>query len=78
MNNNIEKINNAKELIDKAILKYKKALDKLSKSETDEVKKIRRQIEDQIDKLKKAKIKLDNVNEQINANNINQNNYEGR
>ena len=30
MNSNIEKINKAKELTDKAILKYKKALDKLS------------------------------------------------
>ncbi len=71
MNSNIEKINNAKELIDKAILKYKKALDKLSKNETDEVKKIKRQIEEQIDKLKKTRIKLDNVNEQMNI--INQN-----
>ncbi len=73
MNNNIEKINKAKELIDKAILKYKKALDKLSKNETDEVKKIRRQIEEQIDKLKKTKIKLDNVEIQINTNITNQN-----
>jgi len=74
LNSNIEKINNAKELIDKAILKYKKALDKLSKNETDEVKKIKREIEEQIDKLKKTRIKLENVNEQINANIINQNN----
>ena len=74
LNSNIEKINNAKELIDKAILKYKKALDKLSKNETDEVKKIKREIEEQIDKLKKTRIKLENVNEQINANIINQKN----
>ena len=78
MNNNIEKINNAKELIDKAIIDYKKALDKLSKNETDEVKKIKREIEEQIDKLKKTRIKLENVNEQINANIINQKKYEGR
>ncbi len=74
MNNNIEKINKAKELIDKAIIDYKKALDKLNQNETDEVKKIKRQIEEQINKLKKTRIKLENVNEQINANIINQNN----
>ena len=74
LNNNIEKINKAKELIDKAIIDYKKALDKLNQNETDEVKKIKRQIEEQINKLKKTRIKLENVNEQINANIINQNN----
>ena len=61
-NGNTAKVVHAKELIGEAINNYKQALDKLSKNESDEIKQIRRKIEDEIDRLKKIKIKLDNIN----------------
>lgn len=54
-------MNRAKELIDKAIVEYKKALEKLEKKDNDEIKKIRRKIEENIDNMLKAKIKIDNL-----------------
>ena len=63
MNSNIEKINNAKELIDKAILKYKKAIDEIeSGNQNEEVKKIISSIENEVNKLKKMRMSLENIN----------------
>jgi len=59
MNNNLDK---AKYLIKKAIDNYKDAYKKLDSNETEDIKKMKRKIEQEIDTLEKMIRKIERIN----------------